>query len=368
MKKLIRICDMWMSTMGLKEVIIKKSKWDAKKNTAGLDAESITPKDDAYHGSFNLLDIEWWYFDAIFENGYSIHVGVRTFHTNHHGVVKLRIEIYKEGKILVEALKSDLFERFLFSPETPLVKYGNDLLMGFDTEYYQKTGKWRYHVSMNIKNQAVDLTFNGLAEGWKFETPDNSWVVVFPTAHVTGTLTVDGQVMQVQGVGYHDHNWDYSIATAVKNWGWFWGRITGESFNLIWAKTMRTLDDSTLLAVISPTHGALEDGKGFISIQQDAITLTPKQYMYSHHRCIPTHLELSINENKSIQDKPVQASLLMELIDVQHSRIFTAHYWRYHMKTSGTITVGSKTETFVDSSQIIEFLLFKRQKKMPQIK
>jgi len=349
--------------MGIKEAIYKKSKLYAKKNKENLHAENITSKDDAYHGSFNLLDIEWWYFDAIFNNGYSIHVGVRAFHTHHHGVVKLRIEVYKEGKILVEALKSDLFEQFLFSPDTPLIKHRDDILMELDTEYYQKTGKWRYYVSMKIKDHAVHLTFTGLAEGWKFVTPENSWVVVFPTADVTGTLTIDGHTLQVQGIGYHDHNWDYSIATAVKNLGWFWGRITGESLNLIWAKTMKTVDESTLLAVISPNQRTLGDEKGFISIKEDAIKLILKQFVYSHHRWIPSQIELHINETGSVRDNPVRARLLFDLIDFQHNRIFTAHYWRYHMKTSGTISVGMKTESFINSPQIMELLIFKRQKK-----
>ncbi|MFO7678003.1 MAG: hypothetical protein R6V50_06465, partial [Thermoplasmatota archaeon] len=51
-----------------------------------LKAVDINPSDDAYHGNINLLDIEWWYFDAVFENGYSIHFGLRTYHIKKSGI------------------------------------------------------------------------------------------------------------------------------------------------------------------------------------------------------------------------------------------------------------------------------------------
>jgi len=71
---------------------------DTKKPYRFLKAEEITPKDDAFHGNSNLLDIEWWYFDAIFDNGYSVHVGFRTYHIRNSGILQERITIYKDGK------------------------------------------------------------------------------------------------------------------------------------------------------------------------------------------------------------------------------------------------------------------------------
>ena len=58
-------------------------------------ANDITPKDDAFHGNIKLLDIEWWYFDAVFFNGYSIHIGFRIYHIRNFGIGQSRINIYK---------------------------------------------------------------------------------------------------------------------------------------------------------------------------------------------------------------------------------------------------------------------------------
>jgi len=350
--------------MGIKEVIVKKSRWDtfSTKNQPPK-AMKINPKDDAFHGSFNFLDIEWWYFDAIFENGYSVHVGVRTFHTKHHGVVKLRIELYTEGKTLVEALQSDLFERFHFFRDVPQVNYRKDTLIAFDQDYYQKTGLMRYHVRLHIDAHAVDLVFTGGVQGWKIETPDNSWVVALPTAEVTGTLTINHQQIPVKGVGYHDHNWDYSISTAIKNQGWYWGRLTGELFNIIWANTIQNPHTSSLLAVVSQKQQHATSEQEFFTVPQQHLSLTAKNFIMDHRRRIPTEFEFQITEHTSATGTPIKAHLLMKTKDVQHSRIFTAHYWRYHMLTTGTLEIGSKKETFTNSPQIVEFLSFKQRKK-----
>ena len=88
----------------------------------------IKPKDDAFHGSLNFLDIEWWYFDAVLEGGYSLHVGIRTFHIKKQGIVKSRIEVYKNGKILVEAVKTDPFNKFHISDEIPLIELKEEIV------------------------------------------------------------------------------------------------------------------------------------------------------------------------------------------------------------------------------------------------
>jgi len=77
-----------------------------------LKAEDIIPNDDAYHGNFKILDIEWWYFDANFTNGYSLHIGCRTFSRKKLGIVQLFLEFYKDGELLTEKKKRFLFKNF----------------------------------------------------------------------------------------------------------------------------------------------------------------------------------------------------------------------------------------------------------------
>ena len=75
-------------------------------------AVGITPADDAFHGSTKRFSAEWWYFDAIFKNDYSIHIGFRTLSKKTLGIVTLFLEIYKGGKLTIEKNKRFLFKNF----------------------------------------------------------------------------------------------------------------------------------------------------------------------------------------------------------------------------------------------------------------
>jgi hypothetical protein len=74
---------------------------------------------------------------------------------------------------------------------------------------------------------------------------------------------------------------------------------------------------------------------------------------------IPTEFDLQITDTASDNKTPVNADIRMKTLDIQHTRIFTIHYWRYHGKATGKISVGSTTESLDEKPQIIEFLSFK---------
>ena len=339
---------------------------DMKRSSDFPKAGAITPRDDAFHGSINVVDIEWWYFDAVFDNGYSVTVALRTIHRGKSGVMRSCIEVYKDGKAEVEVVKTYLFRDFHTSGSIPFVRLGDKTVVEFDEERYNKTGEWRYHVSLKIDDYAVDLTFTGITKGWKIETPKNSWAVPLPKAKVDGTITVHGTTMLVQGVGYHDHNWDYSLLTTwVKNRGWYWGRIIGKTVNVSWAKTIESKDISTLLAIVNQEKTAPSGEGDFFPIHPDNITLVVNNFISDHRQWIPTEFILRVTETSSENHVPVDIHLAMSVEEVRHSKIFTAHYWRYHVKATGTISVGSTTETLKDAMQIIELLSFKSQGRKP---
>jgi hypothetical protein len=316
-----------------------------------LKVEPVNPRDDGYHGNINFLDIEWWYFDSIFNNGYSVHVGLRTYHLKDSGIIQSRINIYKEGKAIVEAVKTNLFSNLNISSDRPLIQINDKAILDFDFESYKKKGEWKYTISLAIGNYEVNLSLVGITNGWKVETEDTCWAVPLPKAKVEGYLKIKDRKISVQGIGYHDHNWGYSLTTSLNNLGWFWGRIMGESLSLTWAKTMETLERGDLLAVIN------KDFEGFFNIPPTSIIFTPSKFVHYYRHWIPTSFKLQINNNK------VSANICMETVDVQRSKIFTINYWRYHVKSRGEITFGSRKEVLKDKPQIVEFLSFKPQYK-----
>ncbi|MGF3554581.1 MAG: hypothetical protein ACQXXF_04815, partial [Thermoplasmatota archaeon] len=230
----------------------KIKKTDSSNNTNYFfKAVEIQPKDDTYHVCSNVTNIEWWYFDAIFNNGYSVHIGFRVYHIKKIGLVQSRINIYKNGKLISKGLKIDFFSKFFVDPYFPIIKINDKTVVGFDKEYFEKNKQWRYIINFSIKNVKLNLIFTGTTEGWKIETDDTSWVVPLPKAKVSGEIILSEEKIKTEGIGYHDHNWGYSITTAMKNFGWYWGRISSETMSITWVKIIQNYLKSNVIAVVN---------------------------------------------------------------------------------------------------------------------
>jgi len=313
-------------------------------------AEEIKPKDDAFHGSSKQLALEWWYFDAIFTNGYSIHVGCKTNSRKKHGLVNPMIEIYKDGKVQALVKKWFRFHNFETSKEIPLVKLFDKPIIKFDEDHYKKTGEWVYHIDISVKDCWAKLTFTGLSKGFKIETHRESWTVALPKAKVTGEMCLNGEIIKVDGIGYHDHNWNYTLVTAM-DYGkaWYWGKMRSENFDVVFANIVKSSKYSEVLAVAV-------DGKGrFFNIHPKNIQFIPERYVRDHRKKIPTNFKLKIDE--VVNDVPIKIDVEMDGSKFHYNRVLVAPYWRYHTKMKGYISVDSKKEN-VKETELIEFLSF----------
>jgi len=315
-----------------------------------LEAVDIQLMDDLFHGNIKLLDIEWWYFDAVFENGYSAHIGFRIYHIRGFGIVQSRIDIYKDGKVIAEELKIGPFSKFVVDKNFPTIKIGDKTVVQFDTDSYKKNNVWRYNVKLSIKDTEVDLSFTGTTKGWKIETLDTCWAVSLPKAVVTGEITVDGEKLQLKGVGYHDHNWSYSPVTAMNNLGWYWGRISSDNISINWAKIIQSRDKTDIIAVIN------KDGDIFYNAHPENVDISFDDYILNNRGEIPKVFNLKINDETNAK---ISCQVKMNTIDIQYTRFFTIKYWRYHVLSNGRITIGDYTEDISNKPQIIEFLKFK---------
>jgi len=315
-----------------------------------LKAVEIQPQDDTCHGNIKLLDIEWWYFDAVLENGYSVHIGFRIYHIRGFGIIQSRIDIYKDGKVIAEELKIDLFSKFVIDPHFPTIKIGDKTVVKFDNDAYERNKEWKYNVKFSINDNAVDLLFTGTTKGWKIETLDTCWAVPLPKAVVTGEITVDGKKLQVKGLGYHDHNWSYSPVTAMNNLGWYWGRISSDTINVTWAKTIQNRAKTDIIAVINKDRGI------FYNVDPENVDISTGNYILNNGGEIPEVFNLKINDETNVK---IYCQVKMNTIDTQYTRIFTIKYWRYHVIANGRISIGNYYEDISNKPQIIEFLKFK---------
>jgi len=313
-------------------------------------AEPIKPSDDAFHGSLKHISAEWWYFDALFSNNHSIHIGLKTFSKKKYGMFAPLIEFYKHGELVHEETKRILFKDVDISKEYPSIIYDNQEIMNFNLEKYKESNQWEYNVKMKTDKCSFDLSFLGNTPGWKIETPEESWTVAQPKAQVQGTINLNGEKKQVQGLGYHDHNWNYNIVTVMNyGQGWYWGKIASKSYNIVWAKIEKSKKKYEILAVFN------KDNQKFYNINPKNIELEIDEYVKVGRYKAPSHFILNIKD--SIDNIPIEVDVEMDSYGIHYNSVIVAPYFRYHVKSKGSISIDTKKEE-VNDRQIMEFLRF----------
>lgn len=314
------------------------------------NVEKMKPSDDAFHGSQRHLSAEWWYFDAMFTNDYSVHIGCRTFSIKRLGIGSPFLEFYRKGKLLVEKKKRCLFKNLETSKKYPLVKLFTKPIIKFDYKKFQENQEWIYEINMKIEDGQANLVFTGTTQGFKIETEGESWAVALPKAKVTGEIIFKDKKMKVEGVGYHDHNWNYTFLSALTyGKGWYWGKIRSNQFNIVWANVVKKNNRWDLLAVVN------KNGDGFYNINPENIIFRAENYIRDHRHKTPMSFTLKIDD--LVDNIPVKAVVKMKVKHFHYNKVFTAPYWRYHVDTSGFIAIDGIKEK-IDGAQIMEFLSF----------
>ncbi len=171
----------------------------------------IELRDTACHPSDSPGWWEWWYFDADFENGYTI---AGTFHFGsprppaNRDARFIEIALYDPEGNKRTVRKRYPGEQCSAAEDTCKVVIGPNVFEGDGL---------RFHVFFEDGEQGCDLVYESEVDGFirePFEKDmassmgaDVGWVVPAARARVTGTITWDNRTMPVNGMGYHDHNW-----------------------------------------------------------------------------------------------------------------------------------------------------------------
>lgn len=302
-------------------------------------------KDDAYHGSKSLQFTEWWYFDAVLNDGFSVQMSMRVLSGLRLSFVFLRLDIYKDGDVVAHQRKLLLMKDVIVSHEMPLIKIaGKNVMKGYIDE---STGKWIYDITLEFKDTSANLNFIGCTKGWKEQHHGGDWWgVALPRAEVKGKIKVNGKEIEVYGTGYHDHNWEVKIF-AIMNFGWYWGKINSKNYTVTWGNIMKSISSSKLLIIINKKYG------GYINIKPENIRFTAKDFQPEKGKQIPSSFSIDAT------DENISLHIDMKSLGIHHFKIMgIMNYWRYHVRCTGFITVDSKRED-IDEIHIAEFLRFK---------
>jgi hypothetical protein len=306
--------------------------------------QEIILKDDAFHGSKGTHFSEWWYFDAALNNGYSIQLSVLIASALKLSLLFFRFDLYKDGHLMSHKRKIHLLKDVQISKEKPFIKLGDKTIV--QGSFNEKTGNLIYDISVAIEDISAELQFIGTTKGWKGKHEANDWwAVVLPRASVNGTITLQKETITVHGNGYHDHNWNTKIF-ALKNIGWYWGKIYSDRTAITWANILRTKVKVHPLLVINTIHN------GYINVLPKDFCFNATDISEENGKMIPHVFTLDV------QTTAVTLHVIMKTVDIHHVKIFQLmDYWRYHVKCTGSITVDSNTES-IDDLYIAEFLKF----------
>jgi hypothetical protein len=208
------------------------------------DGKIITmkPEDDALHievGKKNQY--EWWYFDAHLDGGYTL---VAFFYAGYpnpgpsSGKIGVELVLLRpDGRKTQMFIKYDKSE-FYASREKADVRIGNNY-MRVD---YTRGDLPVYELHLDEGELTFDLIYTCEVKGWKpgtgyihfYEKDYLTWIVPFARASVKGTVRDGDQILDVNGIGYHDHNWlNFSFQSIIEYW--MWGRLYTDIFTVSFA-------------------------------------------------------------------------------------------------------------------------------------
>jgi hypothetical protein len=202
----------------------------------GLSSTSIEPWEDGARTDNAAGTYEWWYFDAHLADGAKLVVAF------------MNKDIAEPQQPLSPLLRVDLdlpdgrrFEKLIHFPATAWsaapnhadVRIGDN---GFSGDLHS------YRIRATAEEISIDATLTGEIPAWRPATgytvfgEDRSlefaWLPSVPQGAVHVKYTVDGEVHQTTGVGYHDHNWGNVGLTKVVH-DWYWGRGQAGPYSVI---------------------------------------------------------------------------------------------------------------------------------------
>lgn len=307
--------------------------------------EKTTLKDDAFHGLTITPSTEWWYFDAIFSNGYSVHIGFEVFSVFKKMFKMLRLDIYKDEKLISHTRRFIFLKNTKISKDKPFINISSNGVMSGSIS---KEGKLVYKVNVDLGGASADLRFTGVNNGFKGSVPGSNWVVMLPRADVKGLISIENEDISVEGIGYHDHNWGITPSTILNNYGWIWSKIYSENYTIIWADVFKTKEKNFPILVFSD-----KQKEDFINFEPFCFKIELKDVKKQNGVKIPHGFTLSAEKNNIFINVDVKVR------GIHYASVLrTIKYWRYHVKNKGVIRVGNVEEK-INNIDLAEYLILK---------
>jgi hypothetical protein len=230
-----------------------------------------------------------------------------------------------------------------------------------------------------VNGIGADLHFHCLVEPFRpatgylafgdDESKHYTWTC-FPKGEVMGTLTFDGKTIEVNGIGYHDHQWHDTNPIALMH-HWLWGRMSSSDYTVaifdLVANKHYGYKEMILFAVMDPSGKIVFQSAGDASSQvlEDYFEPTtkkryPKKIRYSFQQGAKK-ATFTITWTKELEIRGTEAIFIEKSEEAEKK--FAAmgldpSYIRYQAHAELKLDEGNGSAVESDGEMIYEFPYF----------
>ena len=238
---------------------------------------------DVWHPQKEDKSYEWWYFDALSDDGrealvvvfldnfiYSPRYNRET--TTIAGIKRcpaVSFTYFKDGKVVYRSVNEFHYSDFHADESTPKCTIGGSSFR-FDSAPYGSgftvcvKATISAEKSIEAELEWLDVEADLTADLTEMSGGVHCWNMVSPRADVTGRITLkdksgrDLNVHHFRGTGYHDHNLDNRwLAKTVETW--HWGRAHFADCTAVFFRFRETGHEEPTTKLLIVRDGRLED-------------------------------------------------------------------------------------------------------------
>lgn len=228
----------------------------------GVSRDRVEPWEDGCRNDDRAGAVEWWYFDAETDDGITVNVNFATnpptMRSNEPGYNPF---VFYNVQFADGTCETDVIQ--VKASDCVLGKEQCDVHMGANY-FCGDLKRYKLHIENPDSDITIDLTLESTAPAFRpgtaFFQLDNgdifTWLCAVPRGNVVGTVTCGDQTIQINGRGYHDHQW--GTAENQEFWNrWFWGRQQVEGYTVLLFDFVSTRETGAVqfpvFAVIDPS-------------------------------------------------------------------------------------------------------------------
>lgn len=285
---------------------------------------------DVWHSHKDPKAYEWWYFDALSDDGREAIVitfldnfiysprynkpkerrfrGTNDTEARQRLFPAVAVAYFRDGQVRYRTVAEFDASEFHASVTEPEVRIG-DCTLSFRTETYGSG----YHIQIDVALTAgrrLKANFEWLAieadflpDKACFDPGTHCWNMAAPRCDVTGKVEICGrrgtivETFQFRGTGYHDHKLDNRwLAKTVRDW--HWGRAHFADSSAVFYRYRENGDDRASTKLIVVSNGEL---------MQSAVEFEEQNYVRNKFGIrYPTRLRLIAEDDVRLTVKPLK--------------------------------------------------------------